>query len=298
MNIVVLGAGAIGSLFGGLLSKEHNVVLIGNKKHVKIIKNKNLKIRGLTNKNFKIDSENDIRKISFSPDLLILSVKSFDTEKAIKQAKKIITKDTYVISLQNGLDNVDKIKKYVDCDKILVCLTTHGVVFSKPGLIIHKGIGKTFLTGLTDNAKDFSFSFSDVLNKAGIANSVCDDIFREIWVKAIINSSINPITAFFRCKNGYLLENPILKNIVEKICKESTNVAISQGFNICYNDMVEKTFEVISDTYDNHSSMLQSVLNDKKTEINSINGIIIKSAEKNSVNVSLNTILFYVLEGY
>lgn len=296
MNIVVLGAGAIGSLFGGLLSKENEVVLVGNKRHVQSINKKGLTIKGFTNKNLKIKAIDSIKKIDFIPDVIILSVKSFDTEKTIKTVKNNIGKNTFIVSLQNGLNNIEVLKKYFEEDKIIVCLTTHGVVFSKPGLIYHKGIGKTVLGGIKNDSDDFCKLLSSSFNQVGIPNSITEDVFRDMWIKAIVNSSINPITAYFNCKNGYLLKNPILKKFVQKLCKESTDVAISKGFNLCFDEMIDKTFEVIVDTSDNFSSMLQSVLNNKQTEINSINGIIIKMGEKNNLNTSLNKIFLHLLK--
>ena len=111
MNIVVFGAGAMGSLFGGLLSQKHNVILIGRTPHINKIKQKGLTIKGKTQLNLKISAETSVEKIKYPTDLIILTVKSYDTEQSIKQAKKLIGRDTLVLSLQNGLDNIEKIKK-------------------------------------------------------------------------------------------------------------------------------------------------------------------------------------------
>ena len=93
MKIVVIGAGAIGSFIGGMLSKNNDVVLVGRKPHVDSIKKIGLSISGKTKLNIKIRAEENIKNIDFTPDLLILTVKSFDTENAIKEAK-IIDKNT------------------------------------------------------------------------------------------------------------------------------------------------------------------------------------------------------------
>jgi len=114
MNIVILGAGAIGSLFGALLSKKNNVLLIGRTPHIQAITENGLIITGKTNTTVKILAEESIKKVTFSPDLLVLTVKSYDTETAIKEAKSIIDDSTIVLSLQNGLDNIDTMEKVVD----------------------------------------------------------------------------------------------------------------------------------------------------------------------------------------
>jgi 2-dehydropantoate 2-reductase len=135
MNILIFGAGAIGSLIGANLSKNNNVILIGRKSHISSIKKNKLIIKGKTNLKVKINAKETVDDLKFKPDILILTVKSYDTEHAILQVKNIISENTIVLSLQNGLDNIDKIRKYISFEKIIVGVTTHGAFFSKPGII-------------------------------------------------------------------------------------------------------------------------------------------------------------------
>ena len=296
MNIVIMGAGAIGSFFGALLSNNNNVILIGKKPHISAIKKSVLIIEGKTNLKLKISAECSVDRITFKPDLIFLTVKSYDTEIAISQLLDIINENTIVISMQNGLDNIDKIKEYINEEKIIAGVTTHGAFFSKPGIIKHTGIGITILGELDGNITKRIGEIVNLFNDAGIKTSVSKNIIKEIWIKAIVNSSINPLTAFFQCKNGYLLKNPILENLVEKICKESTEIANNEGLNLSYIEMINKTKEVIKDTSENHSSMLQSILHGKKTEIESINGKLIEFGIKNNIDVSLNEMLTYSID--
>jgi 2-dehydropantoate 2-reductase len=298
MNIVVFGAGAIGSLFAGLLSKNNKVVMVGRKDHVEAINKKSLKIRGLTKLNTKLLAVENVRNIPFSPDIVIISVKSYDTDKAMQSIKKIIKKDTIVISLQNGLDNIEKIQKYISKKQILICITTHGAVFSKPGFINHTGIGKT-IVGATDHKNNkYAENVVKILDNAGIKTKISTDIVKDVWIKAVINSSINPLTAIFNCKNGYLLENPILEKIVEKVCEESTCIANACGYKMNYDEMIAKTRDVIKDTENNFSSMLQSIKQNKSTEIDAINGILVSSADIKKVNNTLNKILIHCVKSY
>lgn len=296
MNIAVIGAGAIGSLFGGLLSKNNNVALVGRKDHVDTINKKGLEIQGKTKIKIKIQAFEQLNDISFTPDLLIISVKSYDTEKAIKQAKSIIKNNTVIMSIQNGLDNADKISKFVEPEKILICITTHGTFFSKPGLIIHTGIGNTTIGGYEEKNIKKIQKFVKIFNNSGIKTTFNTNIIQNMWIKAIVNSSINPLTTFFQCKNGYLLENPILTNLVEQICLESTNIARTNGLCIDTTDTLNKTKEVISDTTDNYSSMLQSFQKGKKTEINSINGKLVEIGKKLGCNTFLNEVLIHSIK--
>jgi 2-dehydropantoate 2-reductase len=296
MNIVIFGAGAIGSLFGALLSKNNNVTLIGRKNHVNAIKKLGLSIKGITKLNLTIEATDSVDKVKVSPDLLILTVKSYDTDNAIKQASNIIRENTTVLSLQNGLDNVDIIKKYLEPEKIIAGVTTHGAFFTKPGEIQHTGKGKTVLGELTGKKTKQLDEISSLFNNAGIKTITSQTIIKDVWSKAIVNSCVNPLTTFFQCKNGYLIENPILENLVEKICEESIYIANTQKFDFSYKEMIKRTMDVIVNTSDNFSSMLQSYRKDKRTEIDSINGKLVKIGKNNGVDVSLNEMLVYLVK--
>ncbi len=296
MNIVIMGAGAIGSLFGGLLSKKNNVMLIGRTSHVNAIIKNGLNIEDKTQLNVKIPAQDTINKVTLSPDLLILTVKSFDTRSAINQAMQIIDDDTIILSLQNGLDNIGAMEKVVHSNQIIAGITTHGAFFSKPGVIRHTGKGKTVLGELNGKKTGRIKHIADLFNEAGIETIVSEDIIKEIWIKAIVNSSINPLTTFFQCKNGYLLKTPILKKIVEKVCKESTNIAKANGIDLLYQHTIQKTKEVIRNTSENQSSMLQSFKRGKKTEIDSINGKFIDIGRVRTIDTPMNEILIYLVK--
>jgi 2-dehydropantoate 2-reductase len=295
MNIVLLGAGAIGSLFGALLSKKNNVVLIGRPLHVKAIKKENLKIKGYTQFNKKLPAIYSISEIKNPPDLLIITVKSYDTEDTLKKAVKIIDDNTIILSFQNGLDNIDKIGKIIGRKNVIAGTTTHGSIFLKPGLIGHTGKGKTVVGELDGKKTERIINIVKIFNESDIKTTFSKNILKEIWIKTIVNSSINPLTTIFQCKNGYLLENPLLEKIVERVCKESTKIAITNEINLSFEDMYRKTKEVIKETYDNYSSMLQSFKKGKKTEIDSINGILIDIGKKHDVDISMNSLLLHIV---
>jgi len=291
MNIVIVGAGAIGSLFGALLAKNNSVVLVGRAPHITAIQHNGLNINGKTHLHVKLSAVESVKDIPISPNLILLSVKSYDTETAIKHTVPLIQDETVVVSLQNGLNNIEKIKHIVDKDCIVGGVTTHGAIFSNPGVIKHTGKGKTILGELDGIRSKRLENIVRIFNEAGIETQVSNDIVKEIWGKVIINSSINPLTAFFNCKNGYLLENPLLQKIVETISEESTNIAQAEGIKLTTPDMIQRTKEVIRDTASNYSSMLQSVQQRKKTEIDSMNGKLVTIGKQHRIDASLNKIL-------
>ena len=293
MNILIMGAGAIGSYFGGMLSRKSNVEFIARKSHVDKINKNGLKIKGKTNLNLKIKAYKSVNELKKNFDLIILSVKSYDTEKAIKEVKKFLSKDTAVMSLQNGLGNIEIISKYVPSEKILACVTSNGVIFEKPGLIRHTGLGYTKVGSISNKKSNLVDEIVKIFNNSGIKTEKSNYIKKEIWIKTIVNSSINPLTTFFKCKNGYLIKNPVLKKLVEQICKESTDIAKTYGINLEFEDMFKKTISVIEDTKENYSSMLQSYLFSKPPEIDSINGYLVNIGKDKKVKTVLNEMVVY-----
>jgi 2-dehydropantoate 2-reductase len=246
--------------------------------------------------NVRITAEDSVNKIQNYPDLLIISVKAYDTEYAIKKAAHIIGKNTIVLSLQNGLDNIDKIQIIVNQKKIIAGVTTHGAIFNQPGIIQHTGVGKTIIGKLDGRRSADLRHIATMFNDTGIKTKISTDIIREIWIKAIINSSINPLTTLLQCKNGYLLENPILNYLIKQISEESTMVAKKNKILLSMEKMYKATKEVIIDTADNYSSMFQSYQKGKETEIDSINGIIVDLGKKFCINPIINEILLYSIK--
>ena len=295
MNIVIFGAGAIGSLFGALLSKNNEVFLIGKKPHIDIIKNKGLQIIGKTIFNERLSAINNIKDINKKIDLIIITVKSYDTSIALSQIMNIVDNNTIILTIQNGLDNLEKIKQKFNPKQIIGGVTTQGALFVKPGLIKHTGTGLTFLGELNGNYSNRMKNIVKLFNNSRIYTKLTSNILDEIWIKGIINSSINPLTTIFRCKNGYLLKNPILFNMIKLICYESSNIAIKEGININHDDVFQRNIDVIKDTSDNYSSMYQSFIKNKKTEINSINGKFVSIGKKLNTETSINEILIKLI---
>ncbi|MBI2647135.1 hypothetical protein HYW99_01545 [Candidatus Woesearchaeota archaeon] len=138
MNIIVLGAGAIGSLYGAKLSKLNNVILVARKEHANNINKNGLKITGLENKTYRLKAITEINKIEDNT-LILLTTKVYDSAKAINDIKNLIKKDTIILCLQNGL-YAENIVKEIIGKKCLVlrAITNFGAIFLKPGVIDYK----------------------------------------------------------------------------------------------------------------------------------------------------------------
>jgi len=290
MKIVVFGAGALGSFVGGMLSKKHDVVLVGRENHVEEINKKGLRISGETDYVAHPGATTFIEKQD--ADLVILTVKAYDTYQAVKEIVKKC--DSPILSLQNGIGNEDIISEIAGRERTVGGITTHGVRYVSPGNIIHTGKGETIIGEMDGSLTRRVKNFADAMTECGIETKVSGNIMREIWRKAIVNASINPLTAVLRCKNGYLLENKHAMGLMKKICNEASMAAKSNGIDV--GDVMKKVKEVAYLTRENYSSMLQSVIMGKNTEIDYINGEIVKIGMKKGIEMPANSFLIELVK--
>ncbi len=290
MRFIIFGAGALGSLFGALLSTRHHVLLIGRKRHIKAIEKNGLKIEGKTKGIFYPETKWDGKKY----DLVILTTKSYDTKKAVKQIMKKFGRIP-ILSLQNGLRNEEIIAEMLGEKYAIGGITSHGATFLQPGIIFHAGEGDTIIGELNGKITKRIKEIAEAFNECGIKTIISKEIKKEIWKKAIINSAINGLTSILKCKNGDILKNRYAKELLKKICIEGIEVARAEGIEMG-EEIIKKTVEVAEKTSDNISSMLQDLLKGKKTEVDEINGEIARIAKKHEINAPLNEFITYIIK--
>ena len=286
MKFIIYGAGALGSLFAAFLSQRHDVLVVGRKEHINAIKKNGLKVEGITNGIFHPYTEWDGSKY----DVILLTTKAYDTLEATKEAVKkfgVIP----VLSLQNGLNNEEKIASIVGMKNVIGGITNHGVTFLEYGVIRHAGYGETIIGEMNGKITSRIRKIAIAFNESGIKTRISRNIKKEIWKKTIINSAINGLTAMFKCKNGGLLK---YQNLIKEICKEGEKIAASEGFII--KNSFKKTMEVIKNTAENYSSMLQDIMKGKKTEIEEINGEIARIGRKHGIEACFNIVITKIIK--
>ncbi|MDI6855156.1 MAG: 2-dehydropantoate 2-reductase [Candidatus Thermoplasmatota archaeon] len=294
MRILIFGAGAIGSLFGGLLSKYCDVTLLGRGEHIKAIKRRGLVIQGESELHCypKALSKTD-RKFDF----IILAVKSYHTLEACKQLKKNLTKGSFVLSIQNGL-NEEILVKELGKENVVRGITNQGVYRLGSGKIYHAGRGITVIGELDGVISDRVKKISKIFKSADIETKITKNIVRAVWLKTIINACINPLTALTGLRNGAILSDRLLRALAEEICKESIKVANKFGnFKFCYSKVIKNVFEVAKATKNNKSSMLQDIESGKRTEIDFINGKIVETGKGVGIETTLNSAIVELVKG-
>lgn len=300
MKLAVIGAGAMGCLFAAFLSKVINSNKQSEDKLCILTKNKDtaekINRQGITveessgNWQAQVRATSEIKEIG-DMDLVIICVKSYDTKEVIKQCKPIIADNTMVLTLQNGIGNIEIISEIVGPSKVIAGSTNQGATLLGPGHIRHAGRGETVI-GRVDGKIPVEMRYiREIFNKAGFETRISRDINGLLWSKLIINAGINALTAITRLNNGKLVEFEGTRRILQEAVSEATRVAKRKRIKLIYDDTLSKAEAVCEATAGNVSSMLQDVLKKKRTEIDFINGVIVRQAQGMGIPVPVNSIL-------
>ncbi len=324
IRIGVIGAGSIGSLFGGYIANiksdiyDLNVIFFCKKVQANAIKRKGLIIH--KNKAIKeiknieaYENEKDLEeKLIKDPNLkfnfIFLTTKAYDSKDALFQYKSIINSSKWLVILQNGIGNEDIASDYCTKLKIIRAITTNGAILKEPGQLYHTGegitkIGFPFLNNLnleTDKLEKASKDLvllKDLLNLANLETIIVQDIIKASWEKVFVNVGINAIGTLTRLRNGQLLEFDGLKHFMGKAINEAIRVAELKKIKFSKKDYITLAFNVAKSTAENKNSMLQDINNGKVTEIDFINGRILKYAQELGINVPINEILTDLIKG-
>ncbi len=312
INIGFIGAGSIGTLFGGYLamcksnSYSIKVILFGREEHVKAINNNGLILKK-DDITFKVNANllafeniDEFNKYFIEFDFIFLTTKSYDIISAITQYKKIIEKSKYIVILQNGIGNEEIVRKYFHEEKIIRCVTTNGALVEIPGIVIHTGLGYTKIGSpfnKSGQSIDHLKDLNGFLNKSGLQTEISNNIIKDCWEKIFVNIGINAIGALTRLRNGELVKNEGLKSLMAGAIKEALLVADKKEIVLSKKDYVNLTYEVAKNTYQNKNSMLQDILKAKKTEIDFINGKIVDYAKELDIETPINTVLTLLIKG-
>lgn len=292
MKIAIVGPGAMGCLYAAFLSKEAEVWLLDkNDERAKTILEKGVKIEGVSgNWQAKVNATVNPKDVK-SADLIIICVKSYDTKNAINKAKALISDNTMVLTLQNGLGNVEIIGEVIGQDKAIGGVSNQGATLLDAGHIRHAGKGETIIGRIDGKIPVELRQIREIFNKAGLDTRISRDIKGLIWSKLIINVGINALATITRLNNGKLIEFEGTRQILEAAVTEAVKVAKKKRIKLIYDDPLSKVEAVCEATAANVCSMLQDVLKHKKTEIDFINGVIVRQAQGLSIPVPVNTVL-------
>jgi 2-dehydropantoate 2-reductase len=232
----------------------------------------------------------DIKEIG-QADLIIICVKSYDTKEAVTQAKSLLAENTRVLTLQNGIGNIEIINEIVGSERVIGGATNLGATLLEVGKVRHAGHGETVIGRIDGKITVEMRSIREIFNKVGLETRISRDIKGLLWSKLIINVGINALTAITRLNNGRLIEFEGTRRILREAVTEAIRVAKRKRIKLIYDDPLAKVEAVCEATATNVSSMLQDVLKKKRTEIDFINGVIVRQGQELGIPVPINSLL-------
>lgn len=295
MKIAIVGAGAMGCLYGAKLSEvpSNEVYLIDVwKEHIDAV-NEN----GLTmEENGELLHYNNLKGTSDAGqagpcDLAVVFVKSTQTSAAVKENKAVFGPDTIALTLQNGLGNIDLIRAEIGDGNVIAGTTAHGATMLGPGRMRHAGSGKTIIGELDGSRSERLEKVAQVFRTAGLATELSDNVLGLVWDKLMVNVGINALTGITRLQNGELLNYPEIEELLEAAVTEAHHIAKAKDIKLGCEDPVSHTKDVCRATAANRSSMLQDILNQKQTEIDMINGAIVRECKAAGIAAPVNLVL-------
>jgi len=301
MRVAVIGAGSMGSLFGGHLSDVCDVCLYSrNQAYVEAVNKKGLIMtQGDSKLIKKVEATNDPEKIG-SCDIALIYVKGTGTDKAMQDAMiSCITKDTLVITLQNGIGNVAIIERYVPKEQIAHGFTVLTSDFKAPGHIEMTSLKMvpTHVAAMDEKAEPKLKTFVDALNKAGIEAHISDDIDDKIWRKLLVNCSENTLCAILKLNvTELMISTPYSIEIGKQIIYEVSDVARAKGINISREEALRHVIAVTNSVPGHVPSMVFDVLGKKPTEIDALNSAVVAEGKRLGIATPVNEIVVNLIK--
>jgi 2-dehydropantoate 2-reductase len=293
MKIAIVGAGAMGSLFASYLASSVDEVWLYDvwQDHVDAISAHGLtRIQGNGEEVVRVMAASRPEDVGIA-DLILIFVKHAQTRRAATDALAMFGPDSWVLTLQNGIGNVEILEEMFPAERILFGLTTLPSELDGPGRVIDVagGEGRTFLWPLRPGADPAPELFAEEFRRAGMHCELSADIERHIWEKLAVNCSYAAVCAVTRRKVGTLLDNDEAQRLIGGLIGEIVSVGRAKGVDL-ESDRVRASVRLTAEEGRDHvPSLLADVLADRRTEIGCLNGAVVAQAERLGVAVPLNS---------
>lgn len=285
MHIAVMGAGAVGCYYGGLLARAgHTVTLIARPSHVQAIAAHGLRLQTATSdEHIALNANSDVAALK-DAELVLFCVKSSDTESAGAQMKACLRKDATVLSLQNGVDNAQRLQAVLGQD-VIATVVYVATAMAGPGHVQHFGRGDLVLG---QHAR--SEQLAQLLSEAGIPSTVSNNVQGALWTKLIINCTYNAASAITQRPYGELVQQPGMWQLMRSAHDECIAVAQAAGVKLDAPlwPMIENIARTMQGQY---SSTAQDLQKNKATEIDHLNGFIVRQGQQLGVSTPVNAAL-------
>jgi len=290
MKIAVMGAGAVGCYYGGMLARAgHDVVLIGRPQHVEAIERQGLRLETQTfDERIRVCASTEASATQ-GAQLVLFCVKSTDTESGAAAIKPHLAPDALVLSLQNGVDNADRLRALLP-QEVIAAAVYIGVEMAGPGHVKHHGRGELVIE--PSKAGD---DLARALIVAGVPTEISDNVRGALWAKLILNCAYNALSAITQLPYGRLVKGEGITAVIRDVVDECVAVAEADGVTIPGD--VDAAVRKIAETVPNqYSSTAQDLARGKRSEIDHLNGLIVRRGEALGVATPANRLLHAIVK--
>ena len=299
MKVAVVGAGGIGSVFGGRLAAAgHDVCLVHRRTPVvEAIQRDGLHLTSASgDEHIRLSATVDTAQVG-PVDLVLVATKAFDTRKAAAAARPLVGSNTLVLSLQNGLGNLETIASVLGAERSLLGMTYLGAAVNGPGHVVHTAVGPTFIGepdgSLSQRVQDLAQMFS----AAGLPTQATDRLWDLVWGKLLINAALNATCALTGAGGEAALGSPATAEWLALVAEETARVASAAGVKLPYADPAERVRQHCRDVGPAKPSMLQDMERNRPTEIDAINGAVVREGQRLGVPTPYNQALLLLVKG-
>ncbi len=301
MKIAVLGAGAMGSLFGGYLSKENDVTVVDLYQPIVDAVNANgVKIREKDGSVTvcKPRATSDASRLG-KQDLVIVFVKSMYTVSALETNRNLIGENTYLMTLQNGAGHESKLLKFTDRLHVIIGSTQHNSSVIEPGFVNHGGSGMSSI-GLLDGNSDVLKPIAESFTACGLECHTENNVQKQIWKKMFTNTAASSLTALFQVPLGFIHTDKNANWIMRQLCHEAVTVANALGLDFNEEEVVGDVETVLINAPNGYTSIYADIRDGRRSEVDTISGSVVEVAHDLGIAVPYHEMVvkcIHALEG-
>jgi 2-dehydropantoate 2-reductase len=300
MKISIIGAGAMGSVLGGRLARGGNEVTLVDVSEatVQAINRNGLRIEDGKGNTETIQVRATSNPAEVGPvDLVLVFVKCYHTDAALRNAARLIGPQTVVLSLQNGWGNGPRISAIVGEERLLLGVCYHSATVMGPGYVQHGGKGSTYIGELDGRMSDRLIGIADCFNRAGIETTATPTVFREIWSKLALNVCTLSTSALLRFTAPQLIQHDSLLELMRALLREAISVANAQGVPLEFDERWQAIKGLLGRCAPGvKASMLQDVEKGRRTEIEVINGAIVEAGRRLNIPTPYNDSMYWLVK--
>jgi 2-dehydropantoate 2-reductase len=292
-SIAVVGAGAVGCYFGGMLARAGApVTLIGRAHHVEAIQRNGLFLDSVAfHEHIAVAATTEPSAVK-DAELVLVCVKTLDTEEVARSLATYLRRGFPVISLQNGVDNTQRMRSAANIDVIPAVIYV-AVAMAGPGHVRHSGRGE-IVVGALSNSTEPQHDLAGIVAlfaRAGVPCRISENIDAELWTKLIINCACNAISALTHARYGAIVRHPQARGVMSTVVREGVAVAGAAGIQLAAEELIERCWRLGEAMSEATSSTAQDVARGKRTEIDSLNGFVARRGAELGVPTPVNETL-------